>query len=139
MAAYFVGCRDVLTPGRYDLVVKAHTRQPRRRSANAVRYFHRYQLENLLSSRGYVRNLLRLFEREPGLGAVFPPTIHIGYATLGDGWGRYRDAAEKLAKKIGIRVPFDGATPLAPLGGMWVARPEALRLLSEQPWEYEDY
>jgi lipopolysaccharide biosynthesis protein len=30
-------------------------------------------------------------------------------------------------------------SPLAPLGAMWIARPEALRLLFQEHYEYEDY
>jgi len=82
---------------------------------------------------------LQLFVREPGLGAVFPPLMHIGYAIAGRGWAQYRDPALELSKRLGIRVPFDGATPLAPMGGMWIGRPEALRLLLEDRYSWDDY
>lgn len=139
MSAFFIGCRDVLTSGEYDLVAKIHSRAPRKRGANAARYFRRYQLENLLSSPGYIANLLALFQREPGLGAVFPPMMHIGYALPGRGWAQYRDPALEWCKRLGIKVPFDGTTPLAPMGGMWIGRPEALRLLVEEEHSYRDY
>lgn len=139
MSAFFIACRDILTSGAYDLVVKIHTRAPRRRGANVARYFRRYQLENLISSPGQFRALLALFQREPGLGAVFPPMMHIGYTVAGRGWGPYRDPAEDLCTELGIRVPFDGATPLAPMGGMWIGRPEALALLMRDEHEYRDY
>ena len=139
MSAFFVGCRDILRGGRYDLVVKVHSRTPQRRTPNVARYFRRYQLENLLSSPGYVRNVLALFQREPGLGVVFPPVIHIGYATPGRGWVRYRERALELCTTLRIRVPLDGVSPLAPLGGMWVGRPEALSLLTDADWTYSQY
>lgn len=139
MSAFFVGCHDILVSGRYDLVVKIHTRAPRKRGANIARYFRRYQLENLLSSPGQFANLLALFDREPGLGAVFPPMMHIGYALAGRGWSHYREPALEICKRLGIHVPLDGATPLAPMGGMWVGRPEALRLLVDDAPGYEDY
>lgn len=139
MSAFFIGCREELTSGDYDLIVKVHTRAPRKRGANIARYFRRYQLENLISSPGQFASLLALFQREPGLGAVFPPMMHIGYSVAGRGWSHYRERAEELCERLGIRVPFDGATPLAPLGGMWVGRPEALRLLTEDAAGFEDY
>jgi rhamnosyltransferase len=139
MSAFFIGCRDILESGRYDLVVKLHSRAPRKRGANIARYFRRYQLENLVSSPGQFANLLQLFEREPGLGAVFPPMMHIGYALAGRGWSHYREPALEISRRLGIKVPFDGASPLAPMGGMWVGRPEALRLLLEDQLRYEDY
>nr|WP_268932588.1 rhamnan synthesis F family protein [Microbacterium paulum] len=139
MSAFFVGCRDLLDDQRYDLVLKLHTRVPAKRKATVSRYFRRYQTENLLSSPGYLLNLLALFQREPGLGLVFPPMIHTGYATAGRGWLSYRERGVVLAKRLGIRVPLDGISPLAPLGGMWAARPAALRLIRDAGWRYEDF
>ncbi|MFJ6653175.1 rhamnan synthesis F family protein [Microbacterium sp. NPDC091313] len=139
MSAYFIDCADVVDSDDYDLVIKLHTRLPRHRSANASRYFRRYQFESLVSSPGYVRNVIGMFQSEQGLGVVFPPLIHIGYATLGQGWSWYRERAAAIAKELDIRVPFDGVTPLAPLGGMWIARPAALRLLNRRGWEAAEY
>lgn len=139
MSAFFIGCRDILESDRYDLIVKIHSRAPRKRGANIARYFRRYQLENLISSPGQFSNLLGLFEKEPGLGAVFPPMMHIGYALAGRGWSHYREPALEICERLGIKVPFDGASPLAPMGGMWIGRPQALRLLLEDELRYEDY
>ncbi|WP_102194541.1 rhamnan synthesis F family protein, partial [Microbacterium aurantiacum] len=139
MSAFFVGMRDVLVSGDFDLVVKVHTRAPKKRSANAVLYFRRHQIDNLLGSPGYFANVLALFQREPGLGIVMPPMIHVGYATPGKGWVYYLPRAQKVAEQLGIRVPFDGVSPLAPLGGMWVCRPEALALLSRPEWRVEEF
>lgn len=139
MSAFFIGCRDILESDEYDLIVKIHSRSPRKRGANIARYFRRYQLENLISSPGQFANLLALFDREPGLGAVFPPMMHIGYALAGRGWSHYREPAMEISERLGIKVPFDGATPLAPMGGMWIGRPAALRLLLEDTLTYDDY
>ncbi|GAA1128241.1 rhamnan synthesis F family protein [Microbacterium natoriense] len=139
MSAFFIACRDVLTSGAYDLVVKIHTRAPSKRGANIARYFRRYQLENLISSPGQFAALLALFQREQGLGAVFSPMMHIGYSLAGRGWGHYRDRAEEMCERLGIRVPLDGATPLAPLGGMWIGRPEALKILIDDEQDYRSY
>jgi rhamnosyltransferase len=138
-SAFLIGCRDVLLQAQHDVVVKIHDRTPVRRGRNHARYFRRHQLDNLLGSPGFVRNLLALFAREPGLGLVYPPMIHIGYATMGEGWGWYRGRGHEVAEALGIQVPFDGVSPLAPLGGMWMARPEALRVLVEADWTYEDF
>jgi rhamnosyltransferase len=139
MSAFFVACADVVRSDDHDLIVKVHTRTPAKRSANVVRYFRRYEWDNLFASEGYVRNLLALFQREEGLGIVFPPPIHIGYSTVGNTWGPYRWPAYEMTERLGIRVPFDGPSPLAPLGGMFIARPEALRPFTEVEWAYEDY
>jgi hypothetical protein len=139
MADFFVACRDILLSDRYDLVVKLHARRARRKTMNLRRYFRRYQFENLLNSPGYTRNVLALFQDEPGLGIVFPPMMHIGYATMGRGWAGLEPVVEKLHSVLGIRVPQDRISPLAPFGGMWVARPAALALLAQHRWSYSDY
>ncbi|WP_341975315.1 rhamnan synthesis F family protein [Microbacterium sp. LTA6] len=139
MSAFFVGMRDVLVSGDFDLIVKVHTRRPKNRSANAIRYFRRHQVDNLLGSPGYFANVLALFQREPGLGIVMPPMIHVGYATPGKGWAYYLPRAKEVAAQLGIRVPFDGVSPLAPLGGMWICRPAALAPLTRPDWRVEDF
>ena len=139
MSALLIGCRDVLAEDRYDLIVKVHGRTPRQRSANARRYFSRYQLENLLSSPGYVRNVLALFAREPGLGVVYPPMMHVGYTLPGRAWSFYLPRAKQICESLGIRVPLDGISPLAPYGGMWIGRPQAIRRLVEAGFRHGDY
>jgi lipopolysaccharide biosynthesis protein len=139
MGALLIGCRDILLSDRYDVIVRVHGREPRRKTLNIREYGRRYQLENLLSSPGYVQRIFDLFRREPGLGMVFPPIVHIGYGTMGRGWGAYREPAEDLAGELGIAVPFDEVSPLAPYGGMWIGRPSALRLFAEHNWTVGDY
>ncbi|WP_454116625.1 rhamnan synthesis F family protein [Microbacterium aurum] len=139
LSAFFIACRDVLEPGRYDLVVKIHSKQTVQNSFNSGRYFKLQQLENVIHSPGYAANALALFQREPGLGMVFPPMIHIGFPTMGRGWYANRAPAAELAKELGIRVPFDDISPLAPYGCMWIARPEALRLMAQREWKYTEY
>lgn len=139
MGALLIGCKDILLSDRYDLLIRLHGRELRRKPLNVREYARRYQLENLLSSPGYVERVYDLFRREPGLGMVFPPIIHIGYGTMGRGWGAYREAAEKLSSELGIRVPLDEVSPLAPYGGMWIGRPQALRAFAAHGWKVGDY
>ncbi|WP_292881352.1 rhamnan synthesis F family protein [Microbacterium sp.] len=139
IGAMLIGCKDIMLSDAYDLVIRIHGRDPRRKTLNVREYSRRYQLENLLSSPGYVQGIFDLFRREPGLGMVFPPMVHIGYGTMGRGWGTYREPAEQLIEELGIKVPRDEVSPLAPFGGMWIARPEALRALVERGWSVSDY
>src|SRR3546814_577239 len=137
--AFLIGCRDILTAEKYDLVVKVHSKKTPQDSFNVGRHFKRHQFENLLHSPGYAANLLDLFHREPGLGLVFPPTIHLGHPTMGHGWWQNRPGFEALADRLGVHVPRDEVSPLAPYGSMFIARPAALRLLVEAGWEYEEF
>lgn len=139
IGALLIGCRDILLSDRYDLLIRVHGRAPRRKPINVATYARRYQLESLLSSTGQVEHIFDLFRREPGLGLVFPPMVHIGYGTMGRGWGAYRRPAEDLGAELGIRVPFDEVSPLAPYGGMWIGRPAAIRRFASHTWTVGEY
>lgn len=138
-SAFIIGCRDLLLSDDYDLVIKLHSKKTPQDAHNVGRHFKRQQFTNLLNSPGYAANLVGLFQREQGLGLVFPPTIHLGYPSLGHGWWANKPAFEELARELGIRVPIDEISPLAPFGSMFVARPAALRLLVEREWRYEEF
>jgi lipopolysaccharide biosynthesis protein len=139
LSAFFIGTRDVLLSDDYDLIVKIHSKKTVQESFNAGRFFAWQQFENLLHTPGYTANVLGLFQKEPGLGLVFPPMIHIGFPTMGRGWYANLQPTADLFKQLGIRVPLDGVSPLAPYGAMFIARPEALRILAEHEWRYRDY
>lgn len=139
MGAFFVGCRDVLQSDAYDVIFKIHSKKTVQENVNAGEFFRRHQLMNLLNSPGYAANLVALFQNEPGLGIAYAPTIHIGFPTLGRGWFENKAPAKAVAAELGIHVPFDDPSPLAPYGCMFAFRPEALRILTDVEWTYEDY
>jgi lipopolysaccharide biosynthesis protein len=138
-SAFLIGCRDILLGDEYDLVVKLHSKKTPQDGFNVGRYFKDQQFQNLLNSPGYSANMVGLFQREPGLGLAYPPTIHIGYPTMGRGWWSNKPGYEKIAAELGIHVPADEISPLAPYGSMYFARPAALRLLVQHHWAYEDF
>ena len=139
VSAFLLGCRDVLRSDRFDLIVKLHSKRSPQNGAGPAAHFKAHLFENLLGSPGYVRNLLRLFVERPALGMVFPPMIHSGFPTMGRGWFANREPATRLAAQLGIRVPIDDRSPLAPYGSMFIARPEALRLLVDADFAWEDF
>jgi rhamnosyltransferase len=104
-----------------------------------ARHFKEHLFENLLLNRSYVSHLLSIFEREPRCGMILPPIIHIGYPTLGASWFTNRPGAEELAKKLGLKVPFDDYTPLAAYGTMYWFRPDALRPMFEHAFSWSDF
>ncbi|MFG6279364.1 rhamnan synthesis F family protein [Microbacterium sp. S16(2024)] len=138
-SAFLIGCRDVLSPGRYDVVVKLHSKKTPQDGYNVGTHFREQQFLNLLHDREHSSRVLGLFQREEGLGLAFPPMIHIGYPTLGRAWWANKPGFERLADEMGIRVPLDDVSPLAPYGSMFFARPAALRLLVEREWRYADF
>lgn len=138
-SAFLIGCRDILSSDAYDLVVKLHSKKTPQDSDNVGRHFKEQQFDNLLPSNGHAAGVLALFQREPGLGLAFPPMVHLGHPTVGHGWWANRPGFEQAAADLGIRVPVDDTSPLAPYGSMFYARPQALRLLVEAAWTYEAF
>jgi rhamnosyltransferase len=138
-SAFLIACRDILLGDDFDVVVKIHSKKSPQQGWAVGQHFKEQQLDNLLPNEGHVANLLALFQREEGLGLVYPPMIHIGHGTLGHAWWANRPRFEVVAAQLGVRVPIDGVSPLAPFGSMYVARPRALRLLAEHPWRFEEF
>ena len=138
-SAFIVGCRDVLTSGDYDVVLKVHSKKSPQDGYNHADLFKHHCVDNLLSSPGYIATILKMFRDRESLGIVFPPVVNIGFPTLGHSWFTNREVAGELADKLGIHTVFDSATPLAANGGMFWARPEALAKLANHDFAYEDF
>ena len=138
-SALLIGCRDVLLSDDYDLVVRLHSKKTPQDGHNIGSHFREQQFGNLLNSPGYTANVIALFQREKWLGIVYPPMIHIGYPTMGRAWWANKIPFQQLADRLGIRVPLDDVSPLAPFGGMFISRPGALRLMVEHEWTYDDF
>jgi rhamnosyltransferase len=139
MSSLFITCRDVVQEGGYDYICRLHSKKSPQNSYNMGRVFKRHLLENLLYSKPYVENLLRIFDENPCVGMLIPPIIHIAYPTLGHAWFANRPGVEHWCKKLGIKVPLDEHTPLAPYGTMFWFRPAALDKLFEQEWKWTDF
>lgn len=137
-SAFYVGARDVLLDDRYDLVIKLHSKRSPQNEVTG-RFFRRQQLDNLFESREYAASVLALFQREPGLGAVFPPMIHSGFPTMGNAWFANRTGVVEALTRLNLDVPVDAASPLAPYGGMFIARRAALLAIAEEPWAWDEY
>ena len=60
-----------------------------------------------------------------------PAAGHIGRAHAGPTWDGLAGAAKALSRRLGLSVELDPLAPVAPPGAMFMARPEALRTLSE--------
>lgn len=138
-SAFLIGCRDLLLGEDYDLLVKIHSKKTPQDASNAARHFKRQQFSNLLNSPGYTANVVALFQQEAGLGLAYPPMVHIGYGTMGHAWWANRPAFVEMCARLGVRVPLDEESPLAPFGSMYFARPQALRVLAREPWEYSEF
>lgn len=139
MAPLVIGANDVIRPGKYDLICRLHSKKSPQDPPNVGENFKNHMFGNMLRSREYVANIIGLFQNNPNLGMVMPPVIHSGYPTLGHSWSINRELSKAWAKKLGIHVPFDADTPLAPYGGMFWFRPDALSPITEYPWTIQDF
>ena len=139
--AFLTQCDDLWDPGRGDdgdeggdggpLVLRITVGPPPVPGTRADDVAHRQALDCLLDSPGYTAGLIDLFARHPGLGVAMPAAGHIGWAHGGPTWDGLAGAAKALSRRLGLSVELDPLAPVAPPGAMFMARPEALRTLSE--------
>ena len=139
--AFLTQCDDLWDPGRGDdgdeggdggpLVLRITVGPPPVPGTRADDVAHRQALDCLLDSPGYTAGLIDLFARHPGLGVAMPAAGHIGRAHGGPTWDGLGGAAKALSRRLGLSVELDPLAPVVPPGAMFMARPEALRTLSE--------
>ena len=135
---FLTECDDLWDPGRAtgsdgggDLVLRITVGSPSGPELKADDVARRQVLDCLLASPGYTAGLIDLFERHPGLGVAMPAASHIGQAHGGPTWDGLAGAAKTLSRRLGLTVELDPVAPVVPVGAMFMARPEALRTLSE--------
>ena len=135
---FLTECDDLWDPGRAtgsdgggDLVLRITVGSPSGPESKADDVACRQVLDCLLASPGYTAGLIDLFERHPGLGVAMPAASHIGQAHGGPTWDGLAGAAKTLSRRLGLTVELDPVAPVVPVGAMFMARPEALRTLSE--------
>ena len=142
--AFLTQCDDLWDPGRAAgggdgdesddgdaLVLRITVEPPPGPGTRADDVAHRQALDCLLDSPGYTAGLIDLFARHPGLGVAVPAAGHIGQAHAGPTWDGLAGAAKALSRRLGLTVELDPLAPVAPSGAMFMARPAALRTLSE--------
>lgn len=139
MSSLFISFRDVILEGRYEMALRLHSKRTPQVSRRVGESFKAHLFENLVHSEGYIRNLYDELEAQPDIGLVIPPAVHIGFGTLGHGWFVNKKPLARLAKEMGLSVPVDEHTPVAPYGTMYWFRTDALRLMFEWPWKWDEY
>ncbi len=139
MSALFITFRDVALSGDYRIGLRLHSKRTPQVSPQVARGFKAHLFDNLLPSPAAIRQILDRFEAEPDIGLMFPPVIHLGFGTLGHAWYANRPAAQDLRARLGLALPLDDHTPVAPYGTMFWFRIDALRPLFDHPWAWQDY
>jgi rhamnosyltransferase len=98
--------------------------------------------ENLLSSEIYIRNIIHTFELNPRLGLLSPgaPIHSTLMQVTGNEWASNYENAKRIADDLNFGVPMsEEMPPIAPFGGSFWFRPEALRPLLDARWGYGDF
>jgi len=139
MSALFITFRDVALSGRYDIALRLHSKRTPQVTRQVASGFKAHLFDNLVHSPGAIRQILDRFEDEPDLGLIIPPVIHVGFGTLGHAWYSNRAAVQQLCTRMGLHVPLDADTPVAPYGTMFWFRMAALRPMFDWPWRWDDY
>lgn len=127
----------------YDYVCFAHDKKTTQFEPYTIGKSFSYKcFENILSSKKFVNNILYTFENNKRLGMLMPPPPnHAGFfCTMACEWGSNYNNTLSLANKLKLRVNMDEhKEPISPLGTMFWFRPEAMRVLFDYNWKYEDF
>ncbi len=139
MSSLFITFRDVVLSGEYELALRLHSKRTPQVSRQVAKGFKSHLFDNLLQSPETIRQVLDRFEAEPDIGLMMPPVIHVGFGTLGHAWYSNRALVQQLCTRLGLRIPLDDDTPVAPYGTMFWFRTQALRPMFAWPWRWDEY
>lgn len=140
-AGFLIAMRDELMA--HDIAVilhgkKSHYRKP---YLNGDSFLY-HCIENTVPTADYVRRVLALFARDARLGLLVPPPPAHGwyYPTIGREWGNNFANTKALCDALGVHVPIsEDKPPVAPLGGMFWFRTQALKAVFTHPWTAGDF
>lgn len=139
MSSLFITFRDIALSGDYDVALRLHSKRTPQVTRQVAEGFKAHLFDNLVHSPGAISQLLDRFEAEPDIGLVIPPVIHVGFGTLGHSWYTNRGAVQEQCRRMGLSVPLDIITPVAPYGTMFWFRMEALRPMFACEWQWDEY
>ena len=127
----------------YDYVCYAHDKKVGQLKWGYTGYcFAERCFRNVLGNREAVNEIIELFESDPYLGMVCPPTPNFAefFYNIGSNWGMNFSNTKKLHEDLGLHVPIsEDKEPVAPYGSMFWFRPAAMKTLFDKGWEYADF
>lgn len=139
MSSLFITFRDVALSGDYEVALRLHSKRTPQVTRQVAEGFKAHLFDNLVHSPGAIRQILDRFDSETDIGLVIPPVIHVGFGTLGHAWYSNRAAVQDLCNRMGLNIPLDADTPVAPYGTMFWFRLSALRPMFEWLWQWDEY
>lgn len=138
--ALLITCKDVIT--QYEYIGFVHSkRSPHFQNTINGEFFRDHCFISLLYSKNYIENIIATFSKNKRLGILCPllPNASNYAHLLTDKWAcNYDNARKFLIEKMKLNLPLD-ENQVAPFGGMYWFRSEALKTLSSYPWKFEDF
>lgn len=127
----------------YDYICKLHDKKVGQLKPGTVGAAFAYRCnKNMLASKEYVKNVVKTFEENKHLGMLMPPPPNHAqyYIALGLEWGMNFDVTKALADELGLHVGLNKKKePISPLGGVFWFRPQALKVLFDRGWSYDEF
>lgn len=119
----------------YDLMCHMHSKKSLysgREQTQWVDYLHEF----LLKDAHTVESILQLFDKHPTLGMYYPTSFWMMPSWVNH-WTCNKHFAQPMLEEFGIKADADFLN--YPVGGMFWARPSALKPLLEKTFSYEDF
>ena len=143
IASVLVAANDFINNGNFDYVCFAHDKKmPHLKWKMAGDTFVDRCYRSIMGNSNVVNNVVSLFEANEKLGIVscMPPYHNVYYPILGGTWTKNYPCTKKLADELGLKVNIDeNKPPVAPYGTCFWFRPEALKILFERRFDYDDF
>ncbi len=139
-AAFFVICKDLIQ--NWDVTCFLHDKKTGHGPHPHVgETWMKFCISNLFASNSFILNVITLFSKNPKLGMLLPPPPLFGplsSSILQNPWGRNRQQATRLINALKLKNFLDD-DPVAPFGGMFWLRKEAISNFLELDLHQQDY
>lgn len=143
MSTLWVTYADVVTNGKYEYICYFHDKKsPYWGHDIEGEQFGERCYDNLMGSNAVIKNIINIFEDNPRLGMVGPPSTYHGhyFNVAMTTCGRNHENVVDLADKLGIHVNIDpNIVPVAPYGDMFWFRANALKKVIGYGLTYDDF
>jgi FMN phosphatase YigB (HAD superfamily) len=121
----------------YDLVCHLHSKKSLF-TGTCQHDWSDYQYEYLLRDKQILMKALSIFKMNSNIGIYYPRPYAKGLPKWASHTLKNKNSIRRLSEMIGTATPKTGFLSY-PVGGMFWARPEALKLLLSYDWSYEHF
>ncbi len=134
-SAYLVGAFDVYD--KHEYVCYLHDKKSSQAGYLLGTAYRDHNIENLVSTKEYILNTIDIFNDDPFLGMLSPPTFPLALGSeMGD--PKNRELLQQLFNEYKIKIPFDNI-PVAPYGTMFWIRGKAFDVLKRKKLSFDDF